>query len=371
MTLSPHYLIAGICLALGMVAGFVMHRSDFCLAGVFRDLFLFGSSFKLRQLVLLIACTMLLFEAARLAGLLPLYPFPLLGPATAAGLMGAFLFGIGMVLSGGCVVGTLYKMGAGSLLSFVAFLGLIAGSGLYAEFHPSWKSLLTATTLFGGKITIPQILGIPPFLLVVPVSIILTVLLVIWWRRGGMSRALNAQGAMQPWHAAVILALVSLASFTLVGMPLGITTAYAKMAALIESAVAPGHLASVAFYATRPMNYQHPLTAITLAGGPGAALDGIALVQFPVILGVVLGGTISALSIGEFSPYARVPLRQYLSAAAGGVIMGVASRMAPACNVWHLLGGLPILAAASVMFVIGLLPGAWVGSRILAGWVIK
>jgi hypothetical protein len=276
-----------------------------------------------------------------------------------------------MVLAGGCVVGTLYKMGAGSLLSFVAFLGLIAGSGLYAEFHPLWKSLLTATTLFGGRITIPQILGIPPFPLVVLISIILTVLLVRWGREGGMSRALKAQGAMQPWLAAVILALVSLASFTLVGMPLGITTAYAKMAALIESAVAPGHLALVAFYATRPLQYQHPLTGITLAGGPGAALDGIALVQFPVILGVVFGGTISALSIGELSPYARVPLRQYLSAAAGGVIMGVASRMAPACNVWHLLGGLPILAAASVMFVIGLLPGAWVGSRILAGWVIK
>ena len=42
-----------------------------------------------------------------------------------------------MVLAGGCVVGTLYKMGSGSVASAVAFVGLLAGSALYGEWHPA------------------------------------------------------------------------------------------------------------------------------------------------------------------------------------------------------------------------------------------
>jgi len=74
MAMTPFLILGTI---LGLAAGFVMHRSDFCLAGTFRDLFLFRSLFKLRILLLLIITSMILFEFARLAGLL-IYPFPLL-----------------------------------------------------------------------------------------------------------------------------------------------------------------------------------------------------------------------------------------------------------------------------------------------------
>ena len=64
-------------------------------------------------------------------------------------------------------------------------------------------------------------------------------------------------------------------------------------------------------------------------------------------------------------------MRQYLSALAGGLIMGLAARMAPACNVWHLMGGLPVLAGESLLFAAGLLPGAWLGTRLLVGVVLR
>ena len=53
------------------------------------------------------------------------------------------LLGVGMVLAGGCVVGTLYKMGAGGIGSVAAFGGLLAGSALYAGVHPAWASFAT------------------------------------------------------------------------------------------------------------------------------------------------------------------------------------------------------------------------------------
>ncbi len=51
------------------------------------------------------------------------------------GLDAGFVFGIGMVLAGGCVVGSLYKLGAGSVAGGVALLGEsgLAGGSLQIE----------------------------------------------------------------------------------------------------------------------------------------------------------------------------------------------------------------------------------------------
>ncbi|MCI0468986.1 MAG: YeeE/YedE family protein, partial [Nitrospirae bacterium] len=91
----------------------------------------------------------------------------------------------------------------------------------------------------------------------------------------------------------------------------------------------------------------------------------------PVIIGIILGGMLSALILNEFKIHIKQPIRQYAAALSGGVIMGIASRIAPACNVWHLLGGIPILALQSILFLIGLLPGAWIGSKILSRTVLR
>lgn len=358
-------------LAIGVVAGFVMHRSDFCIAGMFRDMFLFRSFFKLRSLLLNIAATMLLFEIARLAGFLPLYPFPLLGSATLAGVAGGFIFGVGMVLAGGCVVGTLYKMGAGSVLSAVAFIGLIAGSTLYAWLHPWWSSMLSLTTLFGGVKTIPLLLGVSPLPLILIVLLLLLPVFYRWFNSGLMERPMYASGEIRLWVSALLLSLLTLASYMLVGMPMGITTAYAKTGAMLMSVVAPEYLHTLSFFTLKPLGYQNPLTGYMLAGGAGPAFDGIALVQFPLILGIIAGGAISAVSVGEFRMRFRAPARQFISVFAGGCVMGLASRMAPACNVWHIFGGMPVLAFSSILFVTGMVPGAFLGSRILEKWVIR
>lgn len=359
-----------VSLALGLATGFIMHRSDFCMAGMFRDFFLFREKFMLRMLALAAVASMALFEAAREAGLLP-YPFPLFASPSLANLVGGAFFGVGMVLAGGCVAGTLYKMGSGSLLSAIAFVGLVTGSALYAEIHPWWEGFVRATTFFTGKVTIPQMIGIGP----APVAMTVVaggVLLFRRWGRGGkMERRSRAEGYLQPWKAALLLALIGLLSVLITGMPLGITTAYAKMGACLENALFPAHLAGLAYFQTIPLDYTSPLGNTRLVGGPGCRFDAVAAVQFPLVFGIVAGGTLSSLLLGEFRVYFRIPTRQCLSALAGGTIMGMAARMAPACNVWHLLGGLPILAGQSVLFLAGLFAGAWLGGRILVKWVAR
>jgi len=371
VTLGTSYaLLAAASLPLGVAAGYVMHRSDFCLAGMFRDVFLFRRADMLRILLLLVLLSMALFEGARLLGLLVVYPFPFLYAPSAANLAGGALFGVGMVLAGGCVVGSLYKAGAGSVASAVAILGLVLGSTVYAEFHPLWKAFASATTFLPGRVTLPQALGVAPTVLVVPTLAAGALVLLRWARRGVMVRRSAAEGYLQPWKAAVALAVIGLLSVLFVGMPLGVTSSYTKIGAIIEEEVAPGHVARSAYFQGVPLHYVQPITGVPLEGGVGPRFDALSAIQFPLVIGIILGSALSAALLRELRPSPRLPARQVLSALGGGTIMGLASRMAPTCNVWHLMGGLPILSMSSILFLGGLLPGAWLGSRLLATLVI-
>jgi len=367
----PYFLIGIISLLLGLAAGFVMHRSDFCIAGMYRDLFLFRRTVMIKSFMLLVVSSIVLFEAARRAGLLSVYPFPLLYPPTAANPIGGFLFGVGMVLAGGCVVGTLYKMGAGSVLSLTAFAGLICGSGLYADIHPAWIVFVRKTTFFPGKITIAQILGVDPVIPVLAVAVPGALLLFFWHKRGALIRPAFAAGYLQPYKAALALSLIGTISYILIGMPMGVTTSFTKIAGFIESALFPSHYDSLAFYKTMPLNYVNALTGAVLTGGPGPNYDALAAIQIPLITGIIAGSALSAALLKELNIHHRVPFRQYVLAACGGTIMGLASRLAPTCNVWHLLGGLPILSASSILFLLGMLPGAWLGGLLLVKVLAK
>jgi uncharacterized membrane protein YedE/YeeE len=364
-------IIIFISLALGVSSGVIMHRADFCIAGMVRDLFLFRSSPLLRSLLLLIACSMLLFEAARLLGLLHYQlPSSLYGVPSLANLLGGTLFGIGMVLAGGCVVGTLYKLGAGQVPALITFVGLIIGSTLYAEFHPQWKNLATVTK-FSDSATLPQLLNLHPTAVFVITLALLVGLLLRWQLNGQLLRPNVIRGYLQPRTAALLLAVIGLISFTLTGMPLGITTSYAKVGAFFEQLFFPEHVASLGYFQGRGFLYYSPLSQQTLSAGAGPFWDGLSLVQFPLISGIVLGAGLSAWQMGKFQPRFNLPTAQLLSALIGGVLMGLASRMTPACNVWHLMGGLPLLALQSLLFTLGLLPGAWLGTRLLTRYVLQ
>jgi uncharacterized protein len=365
VSIHPFVFLGIVSLFLGFAAGFVMHRSDFCMAGMFRDLFLFRRTVMVKSFVLLVVTSMVLFEAARWTGLLSVYPFPLLYPPTAANLIGGLLFGVGMVLAGGCVVGTLYKMGAGSVLSLTAFGGLIFGSGLYAEIHPAWAAFVNKTTMFPGKITVAQIVGVDPLIPVLVVAVPGALLLFSWHKKGELVRPAFAAGYLQPYKAALALSLIGVVSYVLIGMPMGVTSSFTKIAGFIESVFWKSHFDRLAYYQGMPLSYFHRETASVLTGGPGPSYDALAAIQIPLIIGIVAGSAISAALLGELRIYYRVPARQYALAGGGGIMMGLASRLAPTCNVWHLLGGLPILSASSLLFFLGLLPGAWLGGMFL------
>lgn len=274
-----------------------------------------------------------------------------------------------MVLAGGCAIGTLCKLGGGSVISMLALAGLIAGSVVYAEIHPVWKKMAAAGSL-SSHITLPQLLHVDPSLLVVA-AVLFAVMLGFRWKNKKWRHAAKVDHYLQPWKAALLLAFIGVASAVVAGMPLGVTTSYAKAGALVESMVARDHVAASAFFGATPFNIVYPWSGDRLTGGAGPVFDSIAAIQVPLILGIIIGAMISAIQLKDFHVHLKVPVPQLISGFVGGLMMGLASRLTPGCNIWHVCGGLPIFAMQSILFVAGLIPGAWLGSRLLVRWVLR
>lgn len=367
--MSAHIVMLLTGLLVGGCIGFLLHRSDYCMAGMFRDLFLFRSSRMLKSFVLFFALALVLFELILATGLVA-FPFPKYGPPSGINLVGGFLFGIGMVLAGGCAIGTLYKMGAGRFSSLLAFVGMIAGSLLFALQYPQLKVLMHVLDLPTSAITLPELLQVPSWLGVCIVLLPTGALLYRWYRCGSMLKPAVVEGYLQPWKTAVALALLASLFLMIMGLPMGVTTSNAKFGAVLMQLLAPEQYAATPFFTKLSFEYQPPLGGGVIRGGAGADLDGVALVQYPLIIGIIAGSAFSAIRLGEWKLHLRLPWRQVLSAIIGGTMMGFASRIAPSCNLWHLFGGLPVLGLQSILFLAGLIAGAWVGGLLFTRLVV-
>jgi hypothetical protein len=357
-------------LFLGLLAGAIMQRSDFCMTATFRDFFLFRSTTLLASLLILVTLSAILFELVRTLAGTESFALPVFGVPSLVTVFGGGLFGVGMVLAGGCVVGTLYRLGSGSRLALWALIGLIAGSALYAEIHPFWSTLKKMTSFGPQTVTLPQWSGLPPWVFVL--SLMVATGLLIFWRPQTFAPLpgwREMKGYIPPLYAALALAGVGALSVILYGRSLGVTTSYAKFAAHLEQLLIPGHLAATPFFQTQtPIVF--PFVPGPLIAGPGPTFDGIAVMQYPLIIGIILGSALSAWQLGEWRWSAAANWRQTSSVLVGGLLMGLASRMAAGCNIQHLWGGLPIFSVQSLLFLAGILPGVWLGGRLLIRWVL-
>ena len=106
----------------GALLGFVMQRGRFCLTGGFRDMYLTKDNRMFYALLIAIAVqsvgvyTLVALEVIQIStGTLPLFAI----------ILGSFIFGIGIVLAGGCATGTWYRAGEGLIGSWIALAGYI------------------------------------------------------------------------------------------------------------------------------------------------------------------------------------------------------------------------------------------------------
>ncbi|NDC91885.1 MAG: YeeE/YedE family protein, partial [Acidimicrobiia bacterium] len=124
-----------VSLLLGAALGVAFEQGRFCFFCLFREAF---EEKKTRPLIsIVVAIAVGAIGYALMFGLyLPnpkgegLPPAAHIAPVSLALVLGAFAFGLGMVLSGACISGHLYRLGEGSLRAIPALVGSLIGFGL-------------------------------------------------------------------------------------------------------------------------------------------------------------------------------------------------------------------------------------------------
>ena len=148
------YGARGLFLLFGAVFGLIFQRSRFCLVRAFREPFLTGDGEHTRAAALAVVVGTVGFALLKFTDLKDHgdWVFPAAG---AGGLLGGLLFGVGMVLAGGCGAGSIWRMGEGQVKLWVAVLAFALAASLT-------RSALAATGLhqhLGVAVFLPGVLG--------------------------------------------------------------------------------------------------------------------------------------------------------------------------------------------------------------------
>ena len=119
----------GLFLVFGAAFGFVFQRSRLCLVRAFREPFMTGDGEHTRAAALAIVVSMLGFAILKFTDLKDKgdWVFPAAG---AGSLVGGLVFGIGMVLAGGCGAGSIWRVGEGQMKLLAAVITFSLGASL-------------------------------------------------------------------------------------------------------------------------------------------------------------------------------------------------------------------------------------------------
>ena len=131
----------------GLLFGFIVQRSRFCFVSAISNFFLFKDGRLLKGIlgglfIATIGFAVIMYRQV---------PDPASGiPATAYVspfgwhlVLAGIIFGLGMMLAGGCIMGTLYRIGEGAIASLVALAGIIIGMGVLQHNWPWWNGYVS------------------------------------------------------------------------------------------------------------------------------------------------------------------------------------------------------------------------------------
>jgi uncharacterized membrane protein YedE/YeeE len=319
-------------LFVGVLFGFVLQRGRFCMNSAFRDAILLKDNVLLKTVFVALLVELVGFAIMDSAGAIAINPKPFWWGAN---LLGSFVFGIGMVLAGGCASGITYRTGEGMIGAITAVLGLAtAGYFTAAGFLKPFKSNLQAATTIPGAdgtaLTLHGILGMDYTTLAIIIALIAVV---VWFI---VSRSQKEEYEADPgwgWvNTGILVGLIGILAFPLSAAagrnyPLGITAGWINIVQVVFT---------------------------------GATFNWIGM----LIVGIVVGGLIAALISKEFKFRVPKPL-VLVQTFAGGLLMGFGAVTSGGCNIGHLLSGIPQLSVGSILAGIAIFLGAWAAAYVM------
>ena len=320
---------------LGGLAGFALYHAAFGFTAAWRRMVRERRGAGLRaQMVLLGLTCLVTYPLIGFEDLTGWNMHPVVMPMGLMSAIGAFTFGVGMQLGGGCASGTLFTVGGGSTRMVVTLVFFILGSVIATAHIPEFWARL------------PQITGVPNIRATSVVSAYGPIgglaalglaLAAIWAASAVIER--RAHGALEARRAtrsllhgewslvagAVALALVGIGSFLLFQRPWGVTAGFALWGAKIFDAVG----IPVADWTYWQGWRAGPLRESVFA-------DRTSVMNFGILFGAMAAASLAR----RFALIWRLSARDLLTAVIGGLLMGYGARLAYGCNIGAFLGGI-------------------------------
>lgn len=138
----------------GVTCGMLFAKYQLCFASAVRSLISFRRKDKIILFLVLVIASAVIFNFFIGIGLLK-ETVKALMPMT---FFGGILFGIGMIIAGGCAAGTLFRVGEGNIPSFIAAIGMIMGMAAFgflvaSHFTTQLPHFVGDTTLISLRIS--------------------------------------------------------------------------------------------------------------------------------------------------------------------------------------------------------------------------
>lgn len=347
-----------LLLIVGAALGLTLYHAAFGFTSAWRVFINDRRGAGLRAQMVMLAVAVVLFFPALGAG--TLFGQPVVGlvaPIGVSVVFGAFIFGIGMQLGGGCASGTLFTVGGGNARMLVTLFFFICGS-LIATQHVDWWFALPA---FPATSIVKSLGVVPALLLSLAVFAIIAAVTVrleksrhasleagVTSEHQGLRRFLRG-----PWPlvwGAIGLALLNYATLALAGRPWGITSAFALWGAKAASGLGVD-VGSWGFW-------QMPGNAKALAAPVWEDITSV------MDIGIVLGALLAAGLAGRFAPSLKIPPRSLLAAVIGGLLLGYGSRLAYGCNIGAYFSGIASGSLHGWVWLVAAFIGNTVGVRL-------
>lgn len=339
----------------GTSAGVVLYHAAFGFTSAWREAIAHRRGAGLRAQMLMLAVTTAIFVPVLAHG--SVFGQVVRGsvaPVGVAVVAGAFLFGIGMQLGGGCASGTLFSAGGGSVRMYATLLAFIVGSVLGVLHAPMWDGAPSA-----GSMSLLNEFGALPALAMSAVAFAAVVAASFWLEARGPERrpvasAVPARRFLYgPWSlvaGALGLAAVNVATLCLAGRPWGVTSAFALWGSKFLMALG----VDVA-------RWPYWMPAARAADLHASVLSDVTSVMD---IGIMLGALAAAALAGRFAPVWRVPARSLVAAIVGGVMLGYGARIAFGCNIGAFFSGVSSTSLHGWVWFAAAFAGNALGTRL-------